>query len=352
MRYYVQFVAGTGSLMLEALDAQLDGLRVRYADDSAMILETPAPPKKVAAVPYIKNAFVVIAETARGGIDKGLVQLSKVAEKKPFPSLSNSSGKFRLMVHVDGSLAPVDSRAKSALERTVIQRTGARIEPRGQCQEYWVVGRQGLRELLFCARLPKTQRPAKAKGAISHELSAMLVAASRPEPRDVFLDPFAGTGSFVESRLSLPVAKALYVDRDLAQHQPSFSRQLSGNKQLRLFAEDALTLPSIADGSVDVIVTDPPWGEYESLERPYEDFALAVGQSFARVLHPVRGRYVLLINRRNAGIMRGGLTAAGLNADTEHEILVNGHPASVLIGDRSESASNDVAEGGRARSNH
>lgn len=334
MRYYVQFVAGTASLMLEALDAQLDGLRVRYADDSAMILESSSPPKHVADIPYIKNAFVVIAETGRGSLDKGVMQLSRVVVNEQFPKLPGQTNKFRLMVHVDGSLAPVEARTKAALERAVMQRTGGRVEPRGQCQEYWVVGRQGLRELLFCARLPKAKRPIKAKGAISHELSAMLVAASQPRPQDVFLDPFAGSGSFVAARLERPLKQAWYVDRDLRQHRPSLGRELTDNKRLRLLAEDALAMPSIPDGSIDVIVTDPPWGEHELVEQPYEDFARALGKSIARVLNPSRGRYVLLINRRSAGVMHAALTAADLAPDAEHEILVNGHPASVLIGER------------------
>ena len=70
-----------------------------------------------------------------------------------------------------------------------------------------------------------------------------------------------------------------------------------------------MTLPSVPDGSIDVIVTDPPWGEHADLDRPFGNFARAVGESFARSLHPVRGRYVLLINRRNADAMGDALTA-------------------------------------------
>ncbi|MGQ0717302.1 MAG: TRM11 family SAM-dependent methyltransferase [Pseudonocardiales bacterium] len=334
VRYYVQFTAGTGTLMLDALDTQLPELRVRYADDSAMVLETSAAPTKVAGVPFLKNAFAVIAETGRGDLDRGVTQLAKVAEKRPFPKLPGPGGRFRIMVHVDGSLAPVGPKAKSAIERTIGLRTGSRVEPRGQCQEYWVVGRQGMKEYLLGARLPKPQKPAKAKGAISHELSAMLVAASRPTPQDIFLDPFAGTGSFPLARLELPVRQVLYSDLDLIRLRRELPRQLTDGKRVRLLDEDGRTLPSIADGSIDVIVTDPPWGEHEELDQPFPEFAPAIGASFARVLHPGRGRYVLLINRRNAATMSKGLAEAGLAPDDEHEVLVNGHPATVLTGCR------------------
>lgn len=338
MRYYVQFVAGAGSVLLQALEHQVKGLRVRYSDNSSMIFESLSGPDTVAAIPFIKNAFVVVTDTGRGSIDKGVAQLGRVVANSNFPKLRGQTNKFRLMVHIDGSLASVDQRAKVALERAIGARTGARVEPRGMCQEYWVVGRQGMNQLLLCARLTKTQRPNKAKGAISHELSTMLVAASNPHPHDVFLDPFGGSGSFAIARLEQPLKELWYSDLDLAQHRRTFARQLTDNRRVRLLAEDALTLPSIADGSVDAIVTDPPWGEHEELEIPYSDFARAIGKSFARVLHPTRGRFVVLVNRRNAEVMHDGLTAARLPPDDEHQILVNGHPATVLTGWRQRAA--------------
>lgn len=338
MRYYVQFTAGTGTLTLEALGGHLDQLRVRYADDSAMVIGSSSPPDKLAAVPFIKNAFIVIAETGRGDLDKGVMQLARMAEERQFPKLPGSTGRFRVMVHVDGSLAPVAPRAKSAIERTIVACTGAQVEPRGMCQEYWIVGRQGMRDLLLCARLPKLQKPAKAKGAISHELSAMLIAASRPTPQDTFLDPFVGSGSLATARLELPVKQVWCSDLNLEQHRRNFPRRLTDKKRVRLLAEDALALPSIADGSIDVIVTDPPWDEHEDLGRSYEEFARAIGASFARVLHPMRGRYVLLVNRRNSATMTDGLGRAGLAPHDVHEILVNGHPATVLIGERPRGA--------------
>jgi tRNA G10 N-methylase Trm11 len=180
-------------------------------------------------------------------------------------------------------------------------------------------------------RLPKPRREAKARGAISHELSAVLVAASGPEAQDVFLDPFGGSASFVTVRLEYPARKIWYSDIRLGDHRPALEAGLRRDHRVQLLADDALRLPSIPDGSVDVIVTDPPWGEHETLDRPYPAFAAGIAASFARVLHPRRGRYVVLINRDNAAVLRQALSAAGIAPDDSHEILVNGHPATVLV---------------------
>jgi hypothetical protein len=339
VRFCIQFTAGISDLMADALAGQLANVRIEYVDDSAMVLDAADPPHRVGALPYVKNAFQIIASASRGGLDASVAQLNRNLQRATFPQSPDRTRGFRLMFHIDGALASASPRNRAALEHTVSMRTGRRVEPRGNCQEYWIIGRTALDELLFGARLPKRGRPAKARGAIGHELSAILIATSNPEPRDVFLDPFGGSGSFAQARLDLPVRKILYADLNLATHRPAFEPRLVRDNRVRLLDEDALRLPSIADGSVDAIVTDPPWGEHEMLDRPYSEFAKDIGTSFARVLHPSRGRYVILVNCRNASVLWQALSDSGLIPDAAYEILVNGHPATVLVRKRHSSPS-------------
>lgn len=333
--------------MVDALAGQLADVRIEYADDSAMVLDSADPPHQIAALPFVKNAFQIVGSTGRGDLDRSLGQLDRTLQGVTFPGSPDLTRGFRLMFHIDGALAPVSPKSRAALERTVSTRTDCRVEPRGNCQEYWVIGRIALDELLFGARLPKQRRPAKARGAIGHELSAILIAASAPRPRDVFLDPFGGSGSFALARLSLPVRRIWYADLDLAAHRPVFEPRLVRDDRVRLLDEDALRLPSIADGSVDAIVTDPPWGEHETLDRPYAEFAKGIATSFARVLHRTRGRYVVLVNRRNGPVLWQALSDVALTPDVTHEILVSGHPATVLVRKRQTASAGEV-RGSRA----
>lgn len=57
-------------------------------------------------------------------------------------------------------------------------------------------------------------------------------------------------------------------------------------------------------------------------------------RSFDRVLDRRRGRLVLLVSRREAGVVSELWQPAGLLVEQSHEILVNGHPATVLVGGR------------------
>ncbi|WP_055494462.1 TRM11 family methyltransferase [Streptomyces sp. TP-A0356] len=334
MRYFIQYPAGTSDLIADALSNFVDDFSVHYRDDSAMVFDSTSSPEQVARIPFAKNAFVVLTTTPRKSIDQSARQFSGILRRQHFPALPGRTPGFRLMAHIDGELSSLDPGARKDLEKAVSASTGRHVEPRGKCEEYWLIGRLDLDELMFCARLPKPARTKKGRGAVSHELSSMLVLASRPGARDVYLDPFAGSGSFVLSRMDLPAREIIYSDTDLESHRENFPDELAQDKRVRLLSEDALTLPSISDGSVDVIVTDPPWGEYEELPLPYEEFTRAVSDSFARVLDPETGRFVLLCARRGAPTYRTSLESAGLAVDATHEILVNGHPATVFVGGR------------------
>jgi tRNA G10 N-methylase Trm11 len=204
------------------------------------------------------------------------------------------------------------------------------------CQEYWVIGRTGLGELLLCARLPKQRRAPKAKGALSCELSSMLVAASRPGASDVFLDPFAGSGSFVLARTESEARQIRYSDINLREFERNFPRELYADRRVDFLDDDALTLRSVPDGQVDVIVTDPLWGEYDDVGMPYVKFARAMVKSFSRVLRKPKGRFVVLTSRKTVAIVEREFAKGGFSLNSTHEILVNGHPATVLIGARKE----------------
>ncbi|MFF5334730.1 TRM11 family SAM-dependent methyltransferase [Streptomyces sp. NPDC013181] len=339
MRYFIQYPAGTSALVTDAMTHFVEEFRAEYQDDSALLFHSTSSLERVASIPFAKNAFAVIGETRRGDLGTNVARLADSLRDVRFPALPGPRARgFRLMVHVDGELTSVAAGPKRELEHTVSSGTGLRLEAGGRGEEYWVIGRLDLDHLLFCARLPKPPRPAKARGALSYELSSMLVLASEPHPDDTFLDPFAGSGSFVDARLGRPAREIIYSDVDLAAHREHLSPEVRHDPRVRLLAEDAMTLPSLADGSVDVVVTDPPWGEHEELPVPYEEFARTACVSLARVLHPERGRYVLLCNRRGTAAFAEALEAAGLPVRASHDILVNGHPATVFTGTRSPRA--------------
>jgi 16S rRNA G966 N2-methylase RsmD len=345
MRYLIQFPAGVGDLILDAISPYVGNFNVYYRDDSAIIFDSPATEGKVASIPFVKNSFVVITSTPRRGIDKGVGQLGRLVASAKFPPGSLRNSRFRTMIHIDGGLSAVGSGVKMGLDRAISVKTRQRVDPRGLCQEYWVIGRVDLGELLLCARLPKYKRAPKAKGALSYELASMLVAASRPSAKDVFLDPFAGSGALVLARAENDARQIWYSDINLRQFQRDFPRELNGNNRVRFLDDNALSLSSVPDGQVDVIVTDPPWGEYDDVGMPYAEFARAMVKSFNRVLRKPKGRFVVLTSRRTATILESEFGEGGFFINSTYDILVNGHPATVLVGARKRPERQDSGAG-------
>lgn len=328
MRYLIQFPAGTAALAERAVLSDFASSQVGYADDSALVFETSAQLQTADAVPYAKNVFLIRAQTPRKGNLAGAVS-RLAANVPPMRGPRNPPG-FRLMYHVDGQLVSCEPRARHELERAVAAATGLRLTPRGDCQEFWVVGRRDSQELYFGQRLRAGDPPAKVKGALSAELSALLVAASEPASDDVFIDPFAGSGAIVLARLRTPARSITYNDLDLPSHRAAFPPALKGGRKVILLGEDAFDLPSVKSGSVDAIVTDPPWGEHDQEIGDYEQFAASMAASFMRILSPKSGRAVVLVNRRNEELLAKALESAGLELYDLTQILVNGHPATAI----------------------
>ncbi|WP_051046965.1 TRM11 family SAM-dependent methyltransferase [Nocardia asiatica] len=334
MRYYVQFNAGLGELIMSSLRQDLKRVKVVFQDDSSAMLDSGARAEDVAGISYLKNAFLVLGETKRGAGLPGAIQALTSQLKRPeFIRLAPKKRPFRIMATVDGELVGLPRDGKSRLENAIAARTNGRVEARGSGVEYWIIGRRELGTFLFGLKLPKKKGAPTPKGALNAELAEMLVRAVPPKHEDVFLDPFAGRGSLVLARLKYPARRIIYSDIDYRIFKRDFQPELARTKRVQFMSEDALDLPSIADKSVDVVVTDPPWGEYEELDASYDEFAVNVARSLDRVLKP-SGRFVVLINRRQEGILQTAFHKYGLETSAIHQILVNGHPASVLAGGR------------------
>jgi hypothetical protein len=311
------------------LQTLVPGADVLESDDSALSFSTPARLDSADAVPIAKNLFVVRGRVARRDLNGTAADLVRAIRDLPRPHACSG---FRVMFHVDGRLVASSPWARQTLEDAISAATGLRAQPRGNCQEYWLIGRRHWPAVYLAERLPgsKANLPAE-KGSLSGELAALLVSLSRPDPHDVFLDPFAGSGSIVAARLSSPARKVIYNDRDKSLCRSAAAR-LGHHAGLVFSHDDGTSMTSVQAAEVNAIVTDPPWGEYDESIGGYPEFTRFIAAEFSRMLTERWGRLVLLINRRHAELMQEALVEHGFACEPAIGILVNGHPASVIRG--------------------
>jgi hypothetical protein len=293
----------------------------------AMLVQADAPEKRVSELTYVRSRFQVLDEIRRDELVPSVAELAHRLRRRNTALPANTRGQpFRLMFSLDGQLTGIPASTRDRLSAAIQQQTGGRQHPRGgRGIEFWVIGRRGYGRLLLGLRLPGTAAVgATAAGALAADLATLLVLAGDPRRDDAFLDPFAGSGALVSARASWPSRELIAADIN----RPA----LWGVPRVRVLVEDARTLPSVADHSVTVVVTDPPWYEFEQGVDPFEDFVRSVLANLTRVLVPRDGRLVILMSRRRAPVVAGLWKEAGLTLRTEVPILVNGHPATVLIG--------------------
>lgn len=331
MRVFLQFAAGLGPLVEHALTMDFGTLRTVYEDDSGIMMDVSAERARVASLQYVKNSFLVLDEVPRTSLPADVDGLARRLRAEDILPKESRKQAFRVMFSVDGQLVAVPAPSRQRLVAAIEARTRGALNARGGSgTEFWLIGRRDLDTVLFCERLSTGPTGKAERGALATDLSTLLVLASEPRPDDVFLDPFGGSGTLVAARALWPARSLTYSDVRARQHAPSFSLRGRAGPQVRVLDEDARALPSVPDDSVDAIVTDPPWGEYEELEQPYPAFAEGVLAAFRRVLKDP-ARVVLLLSRRSADVFAELFPGASLTTQRRLDVLVNGHPATVLV---------------------
>ncbi|MGH4015688.1 MAG: hypothetical protein ACRDSL_17545 [Pseudonocardiaceae bacterium] len=335
MQYYLQHSAGLGDLVIDALASDLPRPRLVFADDSSVVVATSAAVNQVAGLPYVKNVFQVLDTVPRGSVAGSTDQLVRHIRKRSLLRDQRRGAPFRTMTAIDGKLVGLPRDTRARLESVIAEQTGGRFTARGgSVVEYWVVGRRDLDVMMLCLRLTGRSKSSETRGSLASDLTTLLVKASSPCADDVFLDPFGGSGAIVASRLDSPVRSVTYSDVRLAELRTQLPPRLVQSRKVRLLDEDAAELPSVPTGSITSVVTDPPWGEHETLAVLYETFARRMLAGLDRVLDPRAGRLVLLLSRWAAEPVAALWERADLRIDAAHNILVNGHPATVLVGGR------------------
>lgn len=335
MRYYIQHGAGLGALVIAALKSDFPDVKVSYQDDSSLVIETPPMDRQIVKLSYVKNSFRVVASVSRGSLIGSVQHLTKLMEKSRSLENEPRGRTFRVMAHVDGELVGLPQDTRSRLVSVIARHTAGHFNPRGGLgAEYWVIGRRESDVLMFGVRLTMASKKGVARGALASDLSTLLVKASDPQSSDVFLDPFAGSGALVAARIQTPFTRAIYSDIRLGELRSALPGSLLRRNDISVLNENALTLSSISTGEIDSIVTDPPWGEYEDLGIPYDEFASRMVKSLDRVLDARHGRLVMLLSRRTAPAVASRLERAQIHLRESHNILLNGHPATVVVGTR------------------
>lgn len=336
-RYLGTFAPGFEGVMADLLVRYVPSA-VDISVTSGMItFASSCPIGDPACVPFFNNAFLVLREwNTSASTFHDLVKSS--AGKSTLPSVARelarmAGSSFRVRFSKENQFTSVDVSVSAYAEKFIAGATGLRVDRMESGMEFWfIIRRENIS--FFAARLTKKQSTEKylEKGELRPEIAQLVIALAGITAEDrILLDPFAGYGSIPEQMCSFCENAVIYaseLDRTLVTF---LSRRFSGNSRVRVREGDALSLDWIADRSVDAIVTDPPWGCWDSAtyagERSVDNLYAGMLAQFDRVLSD-RGRAVVVTAAKrefeaavaNSPPFAQSASAPGFRTD----ILING----------------------------
>lgn len=262
--------------------------------------------------PWANNTFEVLAwENCENG-DASLHAFIKRALRKPLRLGREAGGKsFRVVASHENRLVSIDPNIKRQAETLIAKRTGLAPDRGGTGLEYWFLSRsEGF--LLFMKRL--TYHPpydkSLPKGTLAPPLCYLLNYLADPRPGDVLLDPFCGS-SAIKQAAQRHFDYAAFHESDLAK-----GRDIND------------LLSWVAPGSINKIITDPPWGFFDG-GADLPTLYAAMLAVFSQVLVP-GGRIVLLTAQKDllADLLQ---KQTALSPEETHHILVSGKKAGVFV---------------------
>ena len=309
-----------------------EGHRVRQVFDGAILYDKRQDKK---ALPCFFNSFTVFSIEKKTGKNPVEQLMRKILQKPSLLAKGRDKGRagrygnsFRIVTSQENNLISVDKRLRNDAESLISARTGLIPERRGGGREFWFLSRsEGF--ALFMERQAPERRAAEKerklkKGELRPQLAYCLNRLAMPSTHDIMVDPFCGYGAITRARkIHFPCRRiyGLDIDGEKIKALPS---------DINYKRADIAQLSSIFKAqSVDVIITDPPWGIYKNddIVKIYTALAEACNDA----LKP-GGRAVVLSAQKE--LMRTQLSEGlwgNVYLKACYDILVSGQKAAIFV---------------------
>jgi len=329
--YFSTFITGFDQVVKKALINSVPDVQIELLTDGLVVYKTAAKPSQIKNLKFLNNSFILLRRFDRlppnptSDIVKTLTKdssLGKIIKKH----CSDQKLKFRIRAMVKNQFVSIDKNLLRNLEEKIVSAVPSlRVDRSLPDIEILISIRSegfGLVGIQFSTR-PNYEKTL-AKGELYPELAYLLCLISEPDKNDVFLDPFAGHGAIPAQRLHFPhkQIRAGEINRALQK-----SLKKSFGKKVTVDPVNALNLNTIPDSSIDKIVTDPPWGLYDTNKNIPKFYSLMLKQ-FVRVLKP-GGVLVILTAQKELfkKLLEGSENQ--LKLEEEYNTLVSGKKAGV-----------------------
>jgi predicted RNA methylase len=241
---------------------------------------------------------------------------------------------FRIVVSNENRPAAIDEKLRTAAEEYICRLSGLKVNRTGPDTEFWFLFRREddpkeANFSVFMKRLTLRSSWEKTlhKGELPPPLAWTLCSLAQLGHADTVLDPFCGYGSIPDAALKhFHITKFIGCDnnREAALYTAArFKKRTMGD--FIFHQADFSLLPSlVAEKSIDVIITDPPWGLYREIDKGFYEKMFDV---FGKLLKDGGRAVVLCAN--NDDLLKAAAVCFTLQCRIS--ILLSGRKAAIFL---------------------
>ena len=319
------FITGFQHVVEKNLPQILAGVKILHVFDGLIHYQYAGDSHNLDKIIYFNNTFFVLKTMKGKGLNFPSLVGAVSSEKKYY--LINK-GTFRVRFQNENQFVKVDKNISKKAEETVLHNSKLHLDRLSPTTEIWYsIRREGF---AFCGQLISKREFTEKnlnKGELRPEIAYLICCYADLNQDDVVAEPFCGYGSIPVQLIKKFRFQKLFAS-DIDKDKISINmqkKQLTDNPQIELSVNDAFVLPQIIDRSVDVVITDPPWGYFEQIDDIGE-FYKKMFTSFKRILKE-NGRMIILSARKDE-IEKAALEMNVQILSSLHT-LVNGKKASL-----------------------
>lgn len=323
--YISSFITGFDEVIKRALPLLLKGVKIIAVYDGLIHYSYKGNPQFIKDIIFFNNSFRVIKKYRGSDLEFSKMVSRVEVQNKPRTQRMST---FRVRFLLENQFSKVDRQITALAEKKVCKETGMFVDRVNPQHEFWYIIRsENVGFYVELLRKRKTTEKTLNKGELRPEFAFLMCVFANIRNSDVICDPFAGYGAISQQLLENFTVNYLYVndiDKTLVGRLKKLPQlQKDG---VTILCEDALQLHSIKDNSIDIVITDPPWGYYEQIED-ITFFYTKMIQNFRRILKP-QGKAVVLSARKTELIVAS--QNEHIRIVKQIDTLVNGKKAAIF----------------------
>ncbi len=331
--YFSTSVSGTNPIIEQILKEKLIDVSIIASLDGLIIYNTESKPEDIKQLRGINNSFLLV-KMMKNSQPIPVEKLIKQALGEPkilqslVQSISPKQFTFRIVTSEENHMVSVTQALISQLEERLSHRSHLKPNRRMPQNEFWFLTRSEGYSLIG-VRLTKNSFNASElqKGELSPEIAHQLCFLSEPQKTDVVLDPFAGSGAIPTERTNTKYTEIIAIEKDPTLVTSLKEAVTVMNKKITIAQGDATNLNTIKSASIDKIITDPPWGEFDqtiNIPKLYEKMFT----EFIRVIKP-NGIIILLTGQKDETDQIIHHFKDKLKVESRYDILISGKKARI-----------------------